>query len=291
QHLFQLQRNIGMDGFKSVMSGGQTKVIFGGLDYDDAKIMVNNIFAATGQINYQEWKLNLTRPTVVGYERTTFKNYSVSHGRSSGKSRSTSRGTGSSRGYGESETFKPGQQTFLPGGLIITGASSFESASRSYSEGSGDFSSDSESVSEGYSEGAWPIMEEKSIAAYTLEEQKEKAITLLVQQPTQHAIMKLPSKKSQFVKIPDAEIPWASDERVNNSKERKYLSTQYIKAKHLIEQEIADRQKLLKQEAIKFIELQKINKSAIEVKPAEPIEMQAKEKETFREQRVRHKKI
>ncbi len=291
QHLFQLQRNIGMDGFKSVMSGGQTKVIFGGMDYEDAKIMVDNVFAATGQINMQEWKLALTRPTVVGYERTTFKNYSVGHGRSSGKSRSTSRGTASIRGYGESETFKPGQQTFMPGGLIITGSSSFESESQSFSEGSGDFISESESESEGYSEGLEPIMEHLSIKEYSLEEQKERAIALLAQQPVQHAIMKLPSKKSQFVKIPDAEIPWALDERVKKSKEKKYLSTQYIKARHLIEQEIIDRQKSLKQEARKFIELQKANKSAIEAKPTEPIEKQEEEKETFKEKRVRHKKI
>lgn len=291
QHLFQLQRYLGEDGFKSVMSGGQTKVIFGGMDYEDAKIMVDNVFAATGQINMQEWKPDLTRPTVVGYERTTFKNYSASHGRSSGNSRSTSRGTGSGRGSGESETFKPGQQTFMPGGLIITGASSFESASQSFSEGSGDFISESESESEGYSEGLEPIMKQLPIKEYSLQEQKERAIALMVQQPVQHAIMKLPSKQSQFVKIPDAETPWANDERIKKSKEKKYLSTQYIKARHVIEQEIIDRQKLLQQEAVKFIELQKTYKSTIAVKPADPDVATAEKKETFRETRVKNKKI
>jgi hypothetical protein len=286
QHLFQLQRNIGLDGLKSVMSGGQTKIIFGGMDYEDAKIMVDNIFAATGQINMQEWKQDLTRPTVVGYERTTFKSYSTSRGHSSGESHSTSSGSSSSSGHGESETLKPGQPTFLPGGLIITGSSSFESSGQSSTEGWGTFSSDSESESEGYSEGLEPRMAPLPVEPYNLSEQKEKAIALLVQQPPQHAIMKLPSKKSQFVKIPDAEIPWASEERVKKSQEQKYLSTQYIKARHVIEQEIADRQKALKQEALKYLELQKNLSLAV------PDETKEEAQETFKEPpRSKRKKI
>ena len=284
QHLFQLQRNIGEDGFKSVMSGGQTKAIFGGMDYEDAKIMVDNVFAATGQINMQEWKLDLTRPTVVGYERTTFKNYSASRGHSSGNSRSSSKGMASGRSRGAS-------QTFNPDGLILTGSTSFESANESFSEGSGDFNGVSESESEGYSEGLEPIMEQLSIKEYNLQEQKERAIALMVQQPVQYAIMKLPSKKSQFVKIPDAETPWASEERIKKSKEKKYISAEYLKARHVIEQEIIDRQKLLQHEAAKFIELRKTHQFIIDVNPAEPAERQEETKETFREKRVKHKKI
>lgn len=282
QHLFQLQRNIGEDGFKSVMSGGQSKIIFGGMDYEDAKIMVNNVFAATGQLNMQEWKSVLTKPTVVGYERTTFKNYSSSRGHSSGSSHSSSRGSATGRSYSAS-------QTFDQAGLILTGNTSFESSNEAFFEGSGDFAGDFESESEGYSEGLEPIMKDLPIKEYNLEEQKERAIALLVQQKVQHAIMKLPSQKSQFVKIPDAEIPWARDERVKAAKERKYLSTQYIKAKEVIEQEIETRQRLLQTEATKFIEQQKTYKSTHAPKTA-PLDTGG-EKESFREKRVKHKKL
>lgn len=278
QHLYQLQRIIGEDGFKSVMIGGQTKVVFGGLDYEDAKILVNNIFL--GQLDLQEWKEKLTRPTVVGYERTTFRHSSHSRG--------SVFGTSHTDGQGESECYPTGA---VPGagGIIFPGPQSQKSISITKTDG--DFYSDSESETEGESEGIVPIFRDLPIKEYSLEEQKERHAAWLVAQPIQHAIMKLPSQKAQFIKTPNAEIPWASDERVEASKEEQYLSTRYIKARIVVEQEIKQRQNLLKLEAKKFIDQQK-NPPAPDPVEINPTTGEAEEvKETFKEPQRRRRKI
>ena len=47
----------------------------GGLSYDDAEILVKNVFP--GQLDLEKWKEGLKRPVVTRYDRTWFENYFV----------------------------------------------------------------------------------------------------------------------------------------------------------------------------------------------------------------------
>lgn len=285
QRLKQLEKVIGEDGLDAVMNGCQTKVVFGGLGYKDAKTMVDDLFL--GQIDYQEWKERLLRPTIVGYKRTTFRNSSRVSGSTRTRSQSSSRGGSSGGGSGESMTLG-GQQTFLPGGMILnTSYSNYSSAVDNWMDGFTDSDSDINMHGEGESEGLEPLMELLSIKEYSLEEQKERAAASIVQQPVQFAIIKKPGKQSGFIKVPDVEIPYANDERVEEFKQKCYLSTLYVKEREKIEQEILERQKLLEHKADQYLiekaQAEKEEKKArYTVKPDEPAREEEQEKEKVR---------
>lgn len=289
QRLKQLEKVIGEEGLDAVMNGCQTKVVFGGLGYQDARRMIDELFL--GQINYQEWKNMLLKPTVVGYRRTTFKHTSHVGGTTQTTSQSSSRGGSSGRGSSQSMTLN-GQQTFMPGGLILnTSYSNYSSEVENWMNGFSSADSKVDMYGEGESEGLEPIIEPYYTKEYSLEEQKEKVTASVVQQPVQFAIIKRPVKEAVFIKVPDVEIPYANEQRVNEFKEKSYLSTQHIKARELVEQEIDARQKQLEQEADLYQIALKTGIPMEELDIKEISENETEEPKIFREKRVKHKKI
>ena len=65
QHLGHL-REAGEHIFRSVMTNTRTKIVFGGLDDDDATLMARNLFRGTFDLEMP--KQSFDRPTVIGQE-------------------------------------------------------------------------------------------------------------------------------------------------------------------------------------------------------------------------------
>lgn len=99
QHLSHL-REAGEHIFRSVMTNTLVKVVFGGLDPEDAEYMAKLVFRGT--LNLQRPKERLYRPTAVGNELVRLKNEST--GTSTSHTSGTSWSRGTSVGESSSET-------------------------------------------------------------------------------------------------------------------------------------------------------------------------------------------
>jgi len=288
QHLGQL-RDAGEKIYRSVMTDAKTKVIFGGLDYDDAEAMVKNVFM--GDIELAEWKSKLTKPTVAGFTRTWFENYSNSKGYSWGTGSSEGIGSGVAmvQGTGAGVTTKGGG--VFPGEeMMNTATQGISQAQSSFdSKGTSSFEGGSDSESHGKSEGLEPIFQDLPVESYSLEEQIWRRMALMVNQDIQHAIIKLPGKKSKFVKTKTIKGGHANDGRIKRFKEQNYLSTYFIKTIPEAVKEIDDRRQALFNQARRAA-IETANPT-LETTPADPDGAETEKKETFREKRVKHKKI
>lgn len=274
QRLQQLRKKIGDDGFEGVLGGAQSRLVFGGLRMPDALTLTDDMFVATDQINMQEPKQGLKKPQIVGYKRTTFRSRSSGTMHTTTDGEGTTEASGTTTARGQTQTIGgDGLGLWGPGSTILTTANSNSVAGSSSTASSRSSAiSDGFFESEGESEGLEPIMEELWTESYSLEEQKTKAASLLVRQPKQHAIIQIVEKKSVFVKVPFVPEPTANKNRVQKSKEQCYLSTQYIKAKEMVEEEIENRQALIKKEAEQYYLEHGRNKTTIKIKPAKPLE-------------------
>jgi len=288
QFLHQL-KTAGDKIYHSVMTNARTKVIFGGLSSDDAEVLVKDVF--TQEIELEEWKGKLTKPTVTGYNRTWFENYSSSRGYSSGSGEGTSSGSGQASGTGLSTT-SPETGLFGVGGPTSRTDSTSNTFSSSSGQSSSSFESSSESESQGRSEGIEPIFQDLSVESYSLEEQIWRRMVLMMTQNKQHAIIKKPYKKSQFVKIATVEEGFANEKRIKRFKDQAYLSAYYVKAKAEVEATLSVREDQLRLETKQFIEQQK-NPPIPDVVAINPTTGEVEEvKESFKEPpRTRRRKI
>lgn len=99
----------------SLLTNCATKIVFGGLEVESARYMAETLF--TGHLDLQEWKDKSARPTAVGQEKTTVRNWSRavheaehetrartrshSRGEAVGSMTATSTGTGEFTGSGD----------------------------------------------------------------------------------------------------------------------------------------------------------------------------------------------
>ena len=241
QHLAQLKK-AGEDIYHAVMTDAKTKVIFGGLSAEDARVLAEQVFL--GELDLEEAKESLNKPVVVRYITRWFESYSKStaHGESHGTSMGGGEGYGHS--MGEMRQMSPG--VFGSDQVTLNRGSNY-STSSSHTESDGDFYSESES--KGKTEGLEPVLEERPTQVFNLEEQIYKAMALMVNQPQRHAIIKLPKKRTKFVKTPLVKDGWARDERVKRFKEVCYRASDFVNPRAQIEGQLKQRRLLLEQKA------------------------------------------
>lgn len=197
QHLAQLAEEDPYV-YGSVMGSARTKVVFGGLQHDDAKIMAQNMFM--GQLDPDAIKLILRRQAVAGYRRTRLKSRSESRGESSSFSESSTKSEGESAG-------EEGQ------GLRSQFASAYgESSSHSTSHTS----------TTGEQEALEPVLTQEvaSVQYRSLDEQLYQAMAVMVNQPRQFALVKLPAEPARPVKVPDVADGYANPRRVGALQDR-----------------------------------------------------------------------
>ena len=228
QTLAQVKK-AGEEVYYSVKQGAQTKVIFGGLDPEEAEILAKQVFM--GEHDLEEGKKSFNRPTLVGYIKTILES------RSEGKSQTT--GMGKTGSFGISES-----QVSSGDGDIV----SFSSGS-TQSEGVSETESETLSESQTWAEALIPILKDLPTKAYSLEEQIYKATARLVNQATQHAIIKLPNKPARMIKAPTIKPGYTTDERVDEFKNESFKLADFATSRKLIEDHLEQRRLLLEHKA------------------------------------------
>jgi len=269
QHLSQLKR-AGEQVYSAVMTNAQTKVVFGGLSSEDAEVMAQDIFM--GELNLQEPKPVYDQFQVVGHTREWMRN--VSRGQSQGINQSTTMTHSNAHHVGEmdsesesvqmSEASGRSRRYSTPSGEFTEEGESSSSSSgrgsqrtRSRTEGTSWTDSDSdtrgesftESESQGASEQLVPIMEKRPGQAYTLQEQIYRAKALMVNQPTQEAILKLPNQRSMRIRTPDVRDYTLKDEWVERFKGRVLEAADFTQPVDTIDRAITSRTLELRQKA------------------------------------------
>lgn len=268
QNLSQLKR-AGEDVYSSIMTNVQNKIVFGGLSVEDAKIMAETMFL--GEIDLQEPKPILNKPTVVRYTTRWFNQYSrgEAFGRSETDSYSESSGSSSTSGYSSADTesyapmsllsaMSPGEMS--PGLASLSNmrgySSSFVTQAGS-SSSSGIATSYQESSQQGVSEGLEPVLEDRPGGVYNLQEQLWRAMDTLVNQSTGKAIVKLPGILTKRIQTPFIEeLPTSNDDTVGHYIERCNQISLFGKPADEAKREIEERRTLLL-ESIRQYELEK----------------------------------
>ena len=249
QHLAQL-KEAGEKVYSSVMTNARSKVIFGGLTAEDARVLVDNVFL--GELDLQEGKPAFYRPTVVGVATRYFEN--ISRGQSTTRTRTESEsyteGENVTEGQSFAEAFgtvySPKSKTTGKGYASLTnmatdspdhvsesvseplGPASSENTSQVDSTSTSEIDSETygysvsegetESKQEGTTEGLEPIYQMLSGESYSLEEQVYRTMAEMVNQRTQHAVVRPTGKPPTFMKTPNVFAPRESDEdRQRNS--------------------------------------------------------------------------
>ena len=95
QHLAQLKK-AGEEVYQAVMTDAKTKVVFGGLNTEDARVLAEQIFL--GELDLDDPKNILSRPVVVGYAREWLRNFSFGSSYAESYSQAKQRGEGSTSG-------------------------------------------------------------------------------------------------------------------------------------------------------------------------------------------------
>jgi hypothetical protein len=271
QHLAQLKK-AGEDIYHSVMTDAKTKIIFGGLSAEDARVLSEQVFL--GELDLEKRKATLDKPTVVGYTTTWLNNYSK------GKTHTKSEGstTGRVKSEMEAEAEGRGKVSGASSGYAVTsdGASlldlttvsswgemsaTSESASsmRGFSESEIDMETRGESwgtsETEGRSEALKPILKTLPTSTYSLEEQIHKAMATMVNQPTRHAIVKLPGLLTKRIRVPEVKVlSTSSDETVPSYKADCFKLSPFTKTLPEARKEIEDRRQYLLEGVAKYQE-------------------------------------
>lgn len=272
QHLAQLQE-AGEKVYKSVMTSARTKIVFGGLTPEDAKILAEMMFL--DEIDLGKVKHTLDAPAVIGYTTTWLKNFS--HAESQAEMKARTAGTSKSKAVTESEGFGSGSvsgisasSTYMGAGMMETmpftltqGEMSSSSSSRMEMRGYSEAESEMEATtratsrgtsdSEGVSQAIVPVYKTMPRATYTLEELIFECMRTLVSQPTRHAIVKLPGILSKRVEVPFvAESPQADEESTQIFKNEINRLSEIIQTLPEAKKEIEYRQVKLLEDAKKF---------------------------------------
>lgn len=247
QHLSQLKEQE-PEVYYSVMTNARTKVIFGGLTTDDLEILGKEVFTLNpDEIKLELWQTKF-RPVESSRHIESTSYGEVTHtGIARGKTSGSVRGKGAMKGTG---------MVFTENGMIINdpiSQSESESSSESETvvESESSVSTESRGKSESHSSGDVPFYEFhefselSSVQFRSLEEQLYKVITKMRKQPQQYAIVKLPDKNAQAVKVPTVREARAKPEEIDQFKKRIYGSNNCYLSKAEVEKEQEERMKKL----------------------------------------------
>lgn len=269
QHLAQLKK-AGEDIYHSVMTDAKTKVIFGGLSAEDARILAEQVFL--GELELEEAKTTLDKPTVVGYTTTWLESYSKGETRT----KSEARTTGKVKTETEAESMGRGRVSGTSSGYAVTSdgsglvdlttvsswgemsaASEMVSNLRGVSESEIEMETRGESrgtsETRGESEALKPILKILPTSTYSLEEQIWKAMSTMVNQPTRRAVVKLPGLLTKRIRVPEVlGLAASSDETVPTYKAECYKLSPFTKTLPEARQEIEERRQYLLEGVAKY---------------------------------------
>lgn len=209
QRFGQLDPNI----IDAVLTNCRIKAVFGGLPYESAKLMAQELFIR--ELDPKKIKVAIYQTKFwPEYRRDKVYSRSSSRGGSSGHSESQSSGssTGMSTGVSsgmshEASYFMPDQWFAMTNGFTRSEmTSSATSSMSSYSSGSGTSESESWSDSEGEADipifFPVPFQELSSVQYYSLEEQLTELTAALKEQFPRHCFIKIQGQQTQPLLVP-----------------------------------------------------------------------------------------
>jgi hypothetical protein len=251
QNLAQIRTNpLIYDG---VMQSAQTKIVLGGATLEDAKLFAGEMF------RFDPEKLkSFTTPVTVGHESVWLESksegFSESDGSDYGEVSSWSESAGESGGESSSQNEsqaiwnedQPSKMKVEASGRV-TGHTSSSAHSYGRTSSSSSFSGSSFSESHGRSEALQPIIEERQMQTYSIEEQTYEAAVKLKFQPPQHAIVRKPDGTVHEVEIPFVDTPYVSPGRIERFREETFASMPCMKRVEEVKQEIEERRRVIQQ--------------------------------------------
>jgi hypothetical protein len=243
QHLSQLQR-AGEWVYQAVMTDARTKVVFGGLSPDEARILAEAVFM--GELDLEEAKQSLTKPTVVGYEAVWMRSLSEASGSTYGTSTGESEGFGLQTGRSDGLTYRE-DFPFNEELSRTRGTSSGESRSSGRSTTRSE--SFSRTTTRGESEALRPILEDLPTAVFSLDDQLYKAAARLRNLRKQHAVIKMPDSESLEMRASDVQDGYARGERVARFQEAVFEGSPFAKPVAVVEAQLRSRSQRLEEEA------------------------------------------
>jgi hypothetical protein len=206
QHLGHLADNPRLK--ESILTNARIRAVFGGLSYEAAVEMANEMFLP--DLNTRQIKKAYYH-TAYLYREETRKSYSHAYGRSTGKSDSAgrSRGSGAARGMSSVVTVPGGNAPGASEGWFTESDGSNDTTSEFSASSSSSMSSDSESESQSASEfPVWvpiPIEELTTEAEWTREEKASKVAEMLKMQTQRHCFIRIETEKTQPLQVPFVE--------------------------------------------------------------------------------------
>ncbi|TAL00091.1 MAG: type IV secretory system conjugative DNA transfer family protein [Rhodospirillaceae bacterium] len=228
--------------YNGVMGGGQTKIVFGGLEDDDAEIMARQIMRDS--FNLERPKHVLDKPVVVDEVPFWLESESESEGDTRSNSVSYSSATTETSGTAEStseqyEVFEyasPEQRGMTLGTGRFTGSA----MTTGTSESEGYATTRSRTL--GRAQTLKPIRVTMPTAVYSLEEEIHAAIVKLRELPQRVAVLKRRGRTATRVRTPEIKASLAGPELIEKFVSTARLASPYLSPTAVVDAEIHARQ-------------------------------------------------
>lgn len=239
QHLAQLKR-AGEAVYGAVMTDARTKVVFGGLSPEDAKIMAEVLYM--GEIDLEEEKSRLNKPVVVGQERIMLHSSSVTTGTTVTSGEGSSWGDSSARNQSETITY---QDEWLFAEELsrasTIGSSSGTNTGRSTSRSTAEV--DTETY--GTSEGLASVYRDMPTTVHSLEEQLHRRAATLRNLKPQQAAVKIPNRWSVAMRSMTVEPPYIREDWLEAFKEKSFRQNPFATLASEVDRQLLERRKQL----------------------------------------------
>ena len=217
QHLGQIEEDQNI--YKAVMQDARTKLIFGGMMPEDAEKLAQHAYM--GYLNPEAIKREIST-TKERHIKTREQSITKAEGESVAQGRSWSDTVGSSSGESAGQTMRPGPD----GEVIVEAATALAGTSQSSSLGgyAAKATNRSTSVSDVPFYDVEEYEEVTSVQYKDLSEQLYEVMSVMVNQPSRHCLLKAPKRPPVVLEIPFIDEGYAREERVKKY-ETGYLET------------------------------------------------------------------
>ena len=236
QRLGQL-REAGEGVYNAVMTGAQTKVVFGGLTSTDAKEMASDIFL--GELDLEQGVELTKNPMVVAQEMEWLESEMQSETAGGGSSTTTSTTSSEGAGKGVTETYDD------EGDVIGETVSSGVSSSHASSTGEAETQSWARSFARGLHQALRSVFEERYSSVHPLEKVMYDATVKLVNQRPRRAVVKIPGRHSCRITVPEVPGVGIKESHVSAFKQGIFETSEYVAPLASVKEELALRHKKL----------------------------------------------
>jgi hypothetical protein len=228
--------------YNGVMGGGQTKIVFGGLEDDDAEIMARQIMRDS--FNLERPKHVLDKPIVV--DEVPFWLESESEGESDTTSSSVSHSFATTETSGTADSASEHYEILddaspeLRG--IARGSGAFTGAAATTGDSTSEGYAKTRSRTQGRAQTLKSIRATMPTAVYSLEEEIHMAIVKLRELPKRAAVLKRRGQTAIRIRTPEIKASLAGPDLVERFISNTRLASPYLSPMAIVDAEILARQ-------------------------------------------------